>query len=142
MKKALFKLLVSRKAIGQTVKYVAAFAAAAAITAIAGAPGWVQGLLDYLAENAGLEMNEAGLTALFALVIAEVGQFAIDRSNAKGVEKIQEALGEVKDSWAGDQTTDAVDNLKARFNVALEEIKDLRDKIEEASEQAKNDEPG
>ena len=129
MKKFLFKLLVGRKLVGQAVRYIAALLGSALITWMASAPGWIQGLLEYLAENTGIEMNEAGVVALLTLVIAEIAQAIIERSNAEGVGKIQEALGEIKDDWAGTETQAAVDDLKKRFDAAMTEVGELREAL-------------
>lgn len=129
MKKFLFKLLVGRKAVGQAVRYVASFLASALITYAAGAPGWLQGLIEYVSDNSGIQMTEAGITALLTLVIAEIAQAIVEKSNATGVGKIQEALGEIKDDWAGTETQAAVEDIKKRYNSAMVEVGELREAI-------------
>ena len=142
MKKFLFTLLVRPKLVGQAINYVASFAAAYIVTYWAGLPGWAVDLISELAGAEGtLEVTDGGTTAVLTVLIAQIVNWAITKSNATGVEKIQEKVREigydnvVADAWAGNKTVGAVSAMAAEIQrsraerQAYEESRQFKDGV-------------
>lgn len=137
MKTTLLKWFITPKLIGNFIRGIAAFLSALVLQWLLTAPGWAQNVIQLLAENLHITVDEAGLTGFFTVLIVLVLEYIASKTNGVWVSKIQDTVNTTKDAWAYKETYQAVDSYVERFNTAMDEISELKDKIFELETQKK-----
>ena len=135
------KNLTGEKKIAQVVKILAGQAAAMLVALIAESPHWLQVALAYIEKVSGVPFNETTLTVISGFLLSEIAQYIANKISGKGTADIQEAVGAVKDQWAGSETVGKVLFIKDELSRAVnmlhkqkEVIKELEQKLSEKSE--------